>query len=196
MWNIRKCKATERITVCACVRLAEVTQQVPETVSYKVQVTNHLQSSSATDQSETKPPSLFFFFISPLPRSLPLSPSALYSSAFSFVSCLSSNRLSIKRSIDSPDCPHSNRSLFFHPCNLSAPTSHSDSSVSLSLCVVLSDSLSLVNAQYSCIISNRGRSMHSFIFHCSRALNSLHKHRHNLNAILKGALQFSFEILF
>lgn len=100
--------------------------------------------------------------------------------------------LSIKRSIDSPDSPRSYRSLLFHraifqPC----PSLLILISISLNLSP---QSLSLFSGQCSVFmrcLAQRARSMLPFIFHCSWALNSLHKHRHILQLLQPCRLLFS-----
>lgn len=89
--NVKHLQLPERTSVSVC--LAEVTQYVPEPVSHKVQVTNHLQLSSAADQSELHSLLLFISLLA-LFLSIHLFCIPPYSSRLSFMSCLFSSRLS------------------------------------------------------------------------------------------------------
>lgn len=85
---------------------------------------------------------------------------------------------------------------FLSLCNLSALslTSNFDFYLSDPLSSAssrLSPRLSPVNAQYSCVVSHRERSILSFIFHYSWALNSPHNHWHILRQMQLFRLLFS-----
>lgn len=179
-----------RLFVC----IAEVTQHAPEPVSHNVQATNHLQSSSAAGQSESKSPTLFFSLDLPASsRPLPLVYFVFLPVHLLPPSCHAffQSPLSIKRSVDSPDSPHSYHSLFFH-CAIFQPLLIS---VSLTLSLQSLLFMSLHDSLWSMLsihaLSPTERSMLSFIFHYSWALNSPYKHWHILRQMQLCRLLFS-----